>query len=267
VTVGVSGAFAESQIVAEIYAQVLESCGYTVERRLNIDTRQISSGALESGEIDIKPEYVAFELLFQNPDDDGKGTLDEVTQRLREVLEPKGVSVLEPSSANDTNAFVVTQETADADGLATMSDLAEVASGYTLGAPAECTDNYFCAPGLAEVYGIEFGSIEALDACGPLSAEALKAGEVDVALLCSTQSIIAAEGWVPLEDDKSLQQAGNIVPLVRTDVLNDEIENLLNAVSAALTTENITELNSKVELDNEDPADVAKEFVDAQGLV
>lgn len=266
-TVGVSGAFAESQIVAELYAQVLESCGYSVERNLEIDSRQISSEALESGDIDIKPEYVAFELVFQDPEDDGKGSVDEVTQRLRDVLEPKGISVLEPSEANDTNAFVVTSETAEEHSLATMSDLAEVADQLTLGAPAECTENFFCAIGLEEVYGITFTSIEALDACGPLSAEALKAGEVDVALLCSTQSIIAAEGWVALEDDQGLQQAGNIVPLIREDALNDEVESLLNSVSAALNTENITELNAGVELENEDPEDVAAGFLEDEGLL
>lgn len=267
ITVGVSGAFAESQIVAEIYAQALESCGYEVSRQLQLDTRQISSVALESGDIDIKPEYVAFELVFQDPEDDGNGSVEEVTQRLRDVMEPKGISVLEPSEANDTNAFVVTQETADQFELATMSDLSEVAGQLVLGAPAECTENFFCAIGLQEVYGIEFERIEALDACGPLSAEALDAGEVDVALLCSTQAIIADRGWVPLEDDQQLQQAGNIVPLVRTDVLNEEIESRINAAGEALDTERITELNSQVEIDNEDPADVAQGFLEDEGLV
>jgi osmoprotectant transport system substrate-binding protein len=266
ITVGVSGAFPESQIVAEIYAQLLEHCGYTVERSLELDTRQISSTALEEGDIDIKPEYVAFELVFQDPDDDGKGSVDEVTDRLRTVLAPKGISVLEPSEANDTNAFVVTQETSDELGVTTMSELADHAGDLLLGAPAECSENFFCAVGLREVYGIEFKRIVDLDACGPLSATALDTAEVDVALLCSTQAIIADKGWVALEDDKGLQQAGNIVPLVRDDALNDEIEGILNAVSAALDTEKITGLNAEAELGQEDPEQVAADFIEEEGL-
>ena len=267
ITVGVSAAFPENEIVAEMYAQVLENAGYTVGRQLELGSREISSAALESGQIDIKPEYLAFELVFQDPDDDGTGTADEIAERLSAALEDKGIVVLEYSQANDTNAFVVTGETAEEHGLATVSDLADVAGELTLGGPPECPERPFCIPGLRDVYGVEFGDFEPIGACDAATAEALEAGRVDVALLCSTQAIIADRGWVALEDDKNLQQAGNIVPLVREDVLNDEVEGLLNEVSGALDTEKMTALNAQVELEREDPEDVAGGFLEEEGLL
>jgi osmoprotectant transport system substrate-binding protein len=266
-TVGVSAAFPENQIVAEMYAQALVCAGYEVDTQLDLGTREISSAALESGQIDIKPEYLAFELVFQDLEDDGTGSAEEIAQRLTAVLEPKGISVLQYAEANDTNAFVVTQETAQEHSLSTMSDLAAVAGELTLGAPPECPERPFCIPGIEQVYGITFGNFEPIGACDAATAEALDAGRIDVALLCSTQSIIADKGWVALEDDMGLQQAGNIVPLVRTEVLNGEIEERLNAVSAALDTPTMTELNAQVELEQEDPEDVAEAFLRDKGLI
>ncbi len=143
---------------------------------------------------------------------------------------------------------------------------ATIASTLTLGGPPECPQRPFCIIGLKDTYGIEFGDFKALDT-GPLTVQALDSGAIDVALLFSTSSVIADKGWVVLADDKSLQQADNIAPLVRKDADNAEIDQLLNAVSAALTTENITALNAKVELDKQDPADVAKGFLQDQGLL
>jgi osmoprotectant transport system substrate-binding protein len=144
---------------------------------------------------------------------------------------------------------------------------ATIASQLTLGGPPECPTRPFCAIGLKDTYGVTFGTFKPLDTGGPLTVAALKSGTVDVALLFSTSSVIAANNWVVLKDDKQLQQADNIVPVVRTDVLNDEISTLLNKVSGALTDENITALNAKVELDKEDPADVAQGFLQEQNLL
>lgn len=142
-----------------------------------------------------------------------------------------------------------------------------IASQLTLGAPPECPERPFCIPGLKETYGIEFGDFKPLDVGGPLTVEALRNGDIDVALLFSTSSVIGDEGWVVLEDDKSLQNADNITPVVRTEVLDDAITERLNAISAAITTENITELNGRVEIDGEDPADVAADFLQSEGLL
>lgn len=142
-----------------------------------------------------------------------------------------------------------------------------IASQLTLGGPPECPERPFCIPGLKETYGIEFGDFKPLDVGGPLTVEALRNGDIDVALLFSTSSVIGDEGWVVLEDDKSLQNADNITPVVRMEVLDDAITERLNAISAAITTENITELNGRVEIDGEDPADVAADFLQSEGLL
>ena len=142
-----------------------------------------------------------------------------------------------------------------------------IASQLTLGGPPECPERPFCIPGFKETYGIEFGEFKPLDVGGPLTVEALKNGDIDVALLFSTSSVIGDEGWVVLEDDKSFQAAENITPVVRTEVLDDTITERLNAISAALTTEIVTELNGRVEIHGEDPDGVAADFLESEGLL
>jgi glycine betaine/choline ABC-type transport system substrate-binding protein len=144
---------------------------------------------------------------------------------------------------------------------------ATVASQLTLGGPPECPERPDCIPGFRDVYGIEFGQFVPLDVGGPLTVEALEQGEIDVALLFSTSSVIQANNWVLLEDDQQLQSAENITPVVREEVLDDTITERLNAVSAALDTETMIQLNSRVEVDEEDPADVAADFLEENGLL
>ncbi len=267
ITVGVSAAFAENQIVAEMYAQVLENAGYTVNRQLDIQSREVSQPALESGQIDVKPEYLGTLLLFLDPDAEASGDPAAEAEQLEPLLQQKGLDLLNFSQANDTNAFVVTRETASRYNLSKMSDLQRVAGRLTLGGPPECPERPFCIPGVKRVYKATFGNFEPIGACDAATAEALDAGRVDVALLCSTQSIIAEKGWVVLEDDKDLQQADNIAPVIRRDVVNQEITNLLNAVSARLNTQNIIGLNKRVEIDKQDAADVAREFLEQNQLL
>ncbi|MDP9340891.1 MAG: ABC transporter substrate-binding protein [Actinomycetota bacterium] len=266
VTVGVSGDYAESQIMAELYGQILAANGCTVSYQLHLGTREISDKALESGKIDIKPEYVAYELPALDPNADTSGTADQVAARLKPLVEKKGWELLDFTPANDTNAFVVTKATADKYSLTTMSDLAKVAGQLTLGGPPECPQRPFCIPGLKSTYGIEFGKFQPIGACDSATANALVSGAVDVALLCSTQSIIAKEGLVVLQDDKNLQAAGNIAPIVKKGVLTSSGEDLLNKVSAGIEDATITGLSEKVEIEHQDPADVAKAYLSDQGL-
>jgi osmoprotectant transport system substrate-binding protein len=142
-----------------------------------------------------------------------------------------------------------------------------IASQLTLGGPPECPERPFCIPGLRDVYGIEFGNFVPLDVGGPLTVEALDKGEIDVGLLFSTSSVIGDKGWVALEDDKHLQNAENITPVVRTEVVDDTITERLNAISAALDTQTMIDLNSRVEIDGEDPADVASSFLEENDLL
>ena len=267
ITVGVSGAFAEAQIVAEMYAQVLENAGYNVQRQLDIGARDVSQAALNNGEIDVVPEYLTSLLLFLDPDATPSSDAREAAAKVRDALEGGDLVLLQPSEANDTNAIVVTEETAEEHDLEQVSDLAPIAGELTFGGPPECPERPLCAIGLRETYGITFQEFRALDAGGPLTVAALDGGEIDVALLFSTSSVIEDRGFVVLEDDKNLQAADHITPLVREEVVNEEIVGLLNSVSETLTTENITQMNSRVELDKEEPSDVAQEVLDAQGLI
>ncbi len=263
VTVG-DDSFAESQIVAEMYAQVLEDAGYDVDRK-STKSREVRLPAMETGEIDVAPEYLATLISVLDPDSGRVSVADEAVRVLNDdLLVDTGLRVLEPSEAVDTNIFAVTQETAQ--DYRSLSDLAPDADRLTLGAPAECPERPYCIPGLNDVYGIEFGNFEPLE-YGAATVEALKQGAIDVALLFSTDGTVEREGFVVLEDDKGLQAADNITPLVNEEVLDGEVEELLNAVSAALTTENVTELNARVNVDLEDPADVAAEFLEEQGLL
>jgi osmoprotectant transport system substrate-binding protein len=126
-TVGVSGAFAENQIMAEMYAQSLEAAGYTVNRELDLASREVSDEALQAGEIDIKPEYLSSELLFLDPHATASGDPAQVAEALTPLLKKNGVTLLDYAAANDQNSFVVTGETADQYGLTTVSDLAKPA--------------------------------------------------------------------------------------------------------------------------------------------
>jgi glycine betaine/choline ABC-type transport system substrate-binding protein len=141
-----------------------------------------------------------------------------------------------------------------------------VASQLTLGGPPECPERPFCLPGLEETYGIEFAEFQPLDVGGPLTVRALEGGRIDVALLFSTSSVIVEKGWVVLEDDKNLQTNESITPVVNNEALDPTIEELLNGVSAALDTQTMTELNGRVEVDGEEAADVAADFLADEGI-
>ena len=242
ITVGVSGAFPENQLVAEMYAQVLEHAGYTVERQLDLRSREVSQSALESGQIDLKPEYLSSLLLFVDPSAEASNTAGDVVAALRERLEPSGISVLMPSAAQDTNQFVANPETAERFGLTSMSSLVEVADQLTVGAPPECPQRPFCLAGLRRVYGLLFNDFVPLDVGGPQTIAALQNDEVQIALLFSTDPRIDANGFVRLVDDLRLQDAENITPVIRAEELNAQVRHALDGVSVSLSSEDVTEL-------------------------
>ena len=269
VTIGSQG-FYESQLMAEIYAQALESAGYTVERNLAIGTREETWPALSSGQIDLMPEYIGSLTTFL--EGEASGDSDETYAALVELIEAEGLTALDFTEAQDQNAFVVRSETAEEFGLATMSDLAEVATDLVWGLPPECETNPLCAGALEESYGIPFADleIEPLAACDAPIATALNDGVVDVAELCSTQPDIERFGFVRLEDDMLTQPAENIAPIIsqeKLDELGDGFAEILNAVSAEMTTEDLTSLGVQVAVDQRDVAEVAAEWLTDKGLV
>jgi osmoprotectant transport system substrate-binding protein len=266
IVVGVSGDFAENQLVAEIYAQVLERAGYPVERQLDLRSRELSQSALESGQIDLKPEYLSSLLRFLNPNARVPATPAGVAMQDRRLLGPRGITLLTPSPAQDTNEFVANAETARRYGLTTMSSLALVAGRLTFGGPPECPQRPFCLEGLERVYGILFDDFEPLDVGGPQTIQALKDDEVQIGLLFSTDPTIERNGFVPLVDDKHLQSAENLTPVIRRDTLNSEIRRLLDAVSARLSTATVTELVGRVVIDGQAVPAVARAFLAANDL-
>ena len=274
VKVGSDG-FYEARLMAEIYAQALEAKGYTVDRTgIGVGARTVSAPALESGQFDLKPEYLGSGLAFY---DKTKATGDPATNRteLQTILSGKGggITVLEFSPASNYNAFVVTKETADEHQLVTMSDLAAAIDQLELGVATDCPTNPVCGEALMTAYGIDVADATLLAACDTPMVQALQAGTIDVAELCSTQPEIQVNGWVILEDDKQTQPAENIAPLVRNSLLTalgDEraaFEKILNDVSAKMTTATLTDLGKQIQVDNKDLAAVAKAWLQSVQLV
>jgi osmoprotectant transport system substrate-binding protein len=267
IVVGVSGAFAENQLVAEMYAQVLENASYSVERQLDLRSRETSQSALEAGSIDLKPEYLSSLLLFLDPNAQASADTADVARLNAHLLRPRGITLLTPSPAEDTNQFVANAKTAERFDLTTMSSLAPVANQLTLGGPPECPVRPFCLPGLSRVYGILFNDFTPLDAGGPLTVDALRRDTVQIGLLFSTDPRIEANRFVPLVDDKRLQDAENITPVIRSEKLNDEIRRLLDGVSARLSSDTMTELVGQVVIDGKGVATVATTFLTSNGLL
>ncbi len=266
ITVGVSFAGPESQVVAEMYAQVLESAGYEVGREFELETRDVGNEALASGDIDLKPEYLAYELPTLDPDADASGSPDEVAPRLQAAAEANGYTTYAYSPANSTNAFVVTAETAAQLSEPSLTALADISSDLVLGGPPDCPKRDFCIKGLESAYGITFADFRALDFGGEATKAALQAGAIQVALLFSLDPTIYEEGWVILADDQGLQPAGNFVPLLRQEVDSDELRALLDPVTASLTDENMLELVGRIAIDGESIEDVATSHLTSTGL-
>jgi osmoprotectant transport system substrate-binding protein len=263
--------FYESELMGEIYAQVLEDAGYVVERKFGLGSRQERIPTMDAGEVDLVPEYVGSGLGFYDKTlISGDGAANRTA--LEGVLKPKGISVLGITPGEDTNAFVVRPETSTSLGITKMSDLAAHQDDLIWGLPADCDTNPLCA-GALEEYGISYPpkQREALGACDVPMAQALEGKAIDIAELCSTQPAISQFGFVSLVDDLDTQPAENIAPLVRDDYLAkiDRVAfaALLDAASAKMTTEELTRLGVKVAVDQEDIADVAKAWLTEQGLI
>lgn len=266
ITIG-SEKFSESIIVAEIYAKALENKGYTVNRKYRLGTREVYEPALERGEIDLVPDYAATMLEFLNKNA-GEATPDPTAtvSKLRDRLSPKGLVALDPAPAIDANAFAVTKANADKYNLKKLSDLAPLASQWVLGGPPECPTRPYCGAGLEKVYGLKFKSFKALDFDGPLVKAALKNGDIQVGELSTTDGSAAASGFVILEDDKHLQNADVVTPIIRNDKATADVRAILNAVSAKLTTDDLAALDKRADVDKEDPDAVGASWAKDHGF-
>ncbi len=259
-----SANFPESTLLAEIYAAALESKGLTVEKTLNIGNREAYYKAMQDGSINLIPEYSG-NLLAHVDKTATAVSAEDVYAALPAVLAPDGLEVLKASEAQDSDSLTVTKETAEKYNLTSIADLAPVAGELTLGGPPEMETRADGVPGLKETYGVTFKSFTTLDAGGTLSVNALKGGQVDVTDLFTTDPSIEANGFVVLEDPKSNFRAQQVVPLVTSAVAGETAE-ALNAVSAKLTTANLTEMLVRV-YSNEAPDVVAKDWLTQNGLI
>ena len=265
-----SDGFDEARVVAEVYAQALEAAGFTVERTgIGMGAREVTKAALESGQINLKPEYIGSGLVAGYG---GEATTDGDTnrERLQDELTPLNITVLNYTPGQDTNAFVVRKATADEFGLVTMTDLAEVQDELKWALATDCPTNPVCAKALKDAYGIEQADATLLGACSGPMAEALLNETVDVAELCSTSPEIIVNGWVRLEDDKQTQPAENIAPLVRNDLLagvdRTTFEKTLNDVSALIDTDTLAQLYYDVTIEHKDLDVVAGDWLRSVGI-
>jgi len=262
--------FPESVLLGEIYAQALGSKGFRVERAFDLGPRELVEPSLERGLVEFVPEYLGSSLAFLNRGP-SPGSSDAVAahERLVEAFKRRGIAVLATAPAENANAIVVTAQTAAKYHLEKISALFLVAGRLVFGGPPECPSRPLCLPGLERTYGIHFGRFQGLDAAGPLTVGELEAGEIDVALLFTTDPEIRARGFVELADDRGLQPPENVTPVVRRDVVaeyGNRLRLVVDAVSARLNTEALAHLNGLVSR-GERPADVATDWLKSNGLV
>jgi osmoprotectant transport system substrate-binding protein len=267
ITIG-STNFEEQEIVANMYGDVLAKAGYPVVVQPPLGTRAVVVPAIKAGQMDLEPDYAASLLGFLNggtPQAAG----DQISTAIaadNAKLASSGVEVLPASKALDTNVFAVTKATATKDHLTTISSLKPYASKLTLGGPPECPTFAGCEPGLKKVYGLKFAGFKSLDEAGPITVAALKNNEVQVAELFSSDGNVVNNNFVALTDNKHLEGADYIVPVIRTSVASSAVKSALAKLDNKLTTVAISKLNLDVTQDHEQPADVAKTWLTSEGL-
>ncbi|MEO8106390.1 MAG: ABC transporter substrate-binding protein [Actinomycetes bacterium] len=265
--------FGESKILANMYSLVLAQAGYDTSVK-ELTTREVVGPALEKGEVDVVPEYLGTYTEYLNLRENGpdaeplaSSDVESTFTNLEELADSVGVTVLEPSPAQDQNAFAVTNAFAEQNDISTLSELGALDQALVLGGPPECPKRPFCQPGLENTYGVTVSEFTALDAGGPLTKDALAQGTIDVGLVFSSDGGIEALDLTVLEDDLGLQTAENITPAVNNDSFGEAIAEALAPVSSALTTEDLVALNKQVDIDREQPADVAQQWLEDQGLL
>lgn len=263
VTIGTAN-FTENQVLGHLYAAALEAAGVETNVRPNLGTREILIPALKGGDIDLLPEYQGALLHYLDPK--AKATEEGEMQNALAMALPRGLQILPYGRAEDSDAFVVTRETAKEYGLKSLADLAKHNGKLVIGAAPEVKKRTVGAVGLKDVYGVEFKEFKSLDSSGPLVKGALRKGDVDVANLFTTDTDIAAEKWVVLTDPKNLIPGQHVVPLIADRKADSTVRKALARLGALLTTEQLTELNRLVDKDKKDPEDVANDWASRHGL-
>jgi osmoprotectant transport system substrate-binding protein len=262
--------FAESELLAAVYGGALANRGIDVDLALGVGPREFVDPALASGLVDVVPEYAGTAVEFLRATEDVDAGDAAATHRALVAAAGRiGATALAPAAAQDANTVVVSRATADRYDLETVSDLVPVAGRMVFGGPPECPQRPLCLLGLERVYGLRFGEFVALDVGGPVTVQALQTGDIDVGALFTTDPVLDGPDFVELRDDRQLQPAENVTPLVRNDVIDRHGPRLvaaLDAVSRRLTTSELRELNERAAREPDALARIANEWLEAQGL-
>lgn len=252
-----------SEIISEIYAQSLEDAGFTVDRQFRIGQREAYLPEIEGGSIDLFPEYTGPLLQYWVPDTEARLS-DDVYAALQEST-PEGLRVLDQSAATDQDSYTVTRAFADEWSLTTVDDLANVTVPMTMGANSEAETRPNGPQGLLDTYGVEVGFTPIEDGGGPLTVGALNDGDIQLAIIYTADPSIAANDLVSLQDTKGLFLASHVVPLA-SDNVDDEAAAIINAVSAAMTPEDLIAMNSRSVNEELPAATIATDWLKEAGL-
>jgi osmoprotectant transport system substrate-binding protein len=257
--------FPEQAIVSNIWTDALTKAGYKVTLEPALGARKVVVPALEEGQIDLEPDYAAslLDFLKNGATPPAGNNIATAVPADQKALSKFGATVLQASKALDTNVFVVTKALAKKDHLTTVSSLKPYAKKLTLGGPPECPTNPVCEPGLEKTYGLTFAGFKSLDEAGPLSVAALKNGQVQVVELFSSDGNVVTNNFFALTDNKHLEGADYIIPVIRKSVDTPGVASILNKIDAKLTTDAISKLNVEASAKQEPPATVAQNWLNS----
>ncbi|MCK8475919.1 ABC transporter substrate-binding protein [Microbacterium aurugineum] len=255
-----SQAYYSNEIIAEIYAQALEGAGFTVDKQFNIGQRDAYMPDVESGAIDVFPEYTG--NLLEYLDDSATATSPEdVYAALQDAL-PDSLTALDYAEASDQDTYTVLKSFAEENGLTSIGDLSKVTTPVTIGAAPEFEQRPYGPAAAKDVYGVDL----AFSATGPTTLESLLAGEIQVADIYSADPAFQTEDIVALEDPENIILASNVVPIVSSDVA-DEVADVINAISAKLTAEELVGLNVQSTVDQKSASDIAEAWLTDNDLI
>ncbi|MER5311340.1 ABC transporter substrate-binding protein [Streptomyces sp. NPDC002773] len=272
-TVGSAG-FTESDLLAQMYSLLLQEAGYRT-KILSVTNRELYEPALERGQIDVVPEYAATFADWLNAKVNGADAptvgspdLAATMTALRALAGPRGLTVLDAGRAVDQNAFAVTADFAAEHRLKTLSDLGATGLPVRLAAGDECVRRPYCAPGLKEVYGIDVTAVDPKGVGTTPAKQAVQNGQDQLVLTTTTDATLDDFGLVLLADDKHLQNADNIVPVVnRARAGSEDVTGALARLNTVLTTADLAHLNEQVDSWRRLPEDVARNYLVDRGLV
>lgn len=269
-----SAGFTESDLLAQMYALLLEQAGHRT-KVLSVTNRELYEPALENGRIDVVPEYAATFADWLNAKVNGAQAptvgspdLTATMTALRALAGPRGLTVLDPGRAVDQNAFAVTAAFAAEHRLKTLSDLGATGLPVRLAAGDECVQRPYCAPGLTKVYGIEVTAVDPKGVGTTQAKQAVQSGEDQLVLTTTTDATLDEFGLVLLADDKNLQNADHIVPVVnRARAGSADVTGALDRLNTVLTTADLAALNERVDSWRRLPEDVARDYLADKGLI